>query len=192
MAELCENAVRDLDFDWGARNPVPLAPNAKTPTRAETRAAIDAELAADPSRSDRAIAKAVGCDHKTVSTRRGDVEISPPGDSNSPLPQALPQAIEAQPDSESPSPPVTDRLDDAEEFDWNDESSIVLRAQAETAIYRNPVGDLVIRQRNWPDEDSFVVIAANCEAQFIDQLTDMMGIPTLGGPPSRTTAPTRR
>jgi hypothetical protein len=180
MAELCENAVCDLDFD--ARNPVPLAPNAKTPTRAETRAAIDTELAADPSRSDRAIAKAVGCDHKTVSTRRGDVEISPPGDSNSPLPQALPQAIEAQPDSES----------DAEEFDWNDESSIVLRAQAETAIYRNPVGDLVIRQRNWPDEDSFVVITANCEAQFIDQLTDMMGIPSFGGPPPRPTAPTRR
>jgi hypothetical protein len=40
------------------------------------------------------------------------------------------------------------------DFDWvKNEDDIVLRSQPETAIYFNPHGSLVIRQRNWPDDD---------------------------------------
>ena len=48
--------------------------------------------------------------------------------------------------------------------------------QRKTAAYWNPNGDLVIRQKNWPDEDSFVIISADRVGDFIDKLTDVIGI----------------
>jgi hypothetical protein len=67
------------------------------------------------------------------------------------------------------------------EFDWNDdEAPIVLAEQAETAVYRSPTGHLVIRQKNWPDEDIVVLIAPQYVMDFVDRLTDVAGIPSLG------------
>jgi hypothetical protein len=69
------------------------------------------------------------------------------------------------------------------DFDWvKNEDDIVLRSQPETAIYFNPHGSLVIRQRNWPDDDAFVVINAESIDRFIDKLTDIIGIPSVGRP----------
>ena len=69
---------------------------------------------------------------------------------------------------------------DNREFDWNDDNSIILRRQPETAVYWNQNNDLVIRQRNWPDDDPFIVIAANNLHEIIDRLCDMAGIPGVG------------
>jgi hypothetical protein len=71
-------------------------------------------------------------------------------------------------------------VDNDHDFDWNDTNTVVLREQPETAIYYNPSGDLVIRQRRWPDDDMFVVISEHSLMAFIDRLTDMAGIPSAG------------
>jgi hypothetical protein len=52
------------------------------------------------------------------------------------------------------------------DFDWNDGDSVVLTEQRETAIYWNPNGDLVIRQKCWPDDDVWVVISKGSVDQF--------------------------
>jgi hypothetical protein len=66
------------------------------------------------------------------------------------------------------------------EFDWSDDDVVVLREQRLTAVYRNPHGDLVIRQeRSWnEDEDPFLVIAADNVQPLIDKLCDLEGIPS--------------
>ena len=73
--------------------------------------------------------------------------------------------------------------DTAEDFDWSaDGSSIILREQPATAVYFNREGSLVIRQHRWPDEDSFVYIAESSIADFLDKLTDICGVPSVGKP----------
>jgi hypothetical protein len=68
----------------------------------------------------------------------------------------------------------------ADQFDWVNDDSIILHEQPETACYFNPRGDLVIRQRGWPDEDSTVIISRGCVDEFLDKLTDVCGIPSFG------------
>jgi hypothetical protein len=68
------------------------------------------------------------------------------------------------------------------DFDWDDAEAVVLHEQPETAVYWNPNGDLVIRQRRWPDDDVFVVITEGSVDRFLDRLTDICGIPSVGGP----------
>jgi hypothetical protein len=70
----------------------------------------------------------------------------------------------------------------AEDFNWNDTESVILPEQPATACYWNPKGELVIRQKGWPDDDSFIYIAPNLVSEFIDKLTDLIGIPSVGGP----------
>jgi hypothetical protein len=91
-------------------------------------------------------------------------------------PPAPPPAAEKTPTSDVPKAAV--REDG--EFDWNTDESIVLGEQLETAIYFNERGGLVIRQRNWPDEDHYVVIAESNIGHFLDQLTDICGVPSVG------------
>ncbi len=68
------------------------------------------------------------------------------------------------------------------EFDWSDSENVVLHDQPETAVYFNPKGALVIRQRaDWNEEnDPFVYICPNNIAEFIDKLCDVVGIPSVG------------
>ena len=81
-----------------------------------------------------------------------------------------------------PSEPTDERPEPEDaEFDWQDET-VALREQRETAIYWNSYGNLVIRQRAWPDDDPFVVISANNVQDFIDRLCDMAGIGSAGRP----------
>lgn len=71
---------------------------------------------------------------------------------------------------------------DSPEFDWINSPDIVLREQPETAVYFNPNGALVIRQRaDWNEEnDPFVFICPNNIEAFIDKLCDLIGIPSAG------------
>jgi hypothetical protein len=43
----------------------------------------------------------------------------------------------------------------SDEFDWND---VVLQKQPLTAVFLNEDGAVVVRQQNWPEDDSFVLI----------------------------------
>jgi hypothetical protein len=97
--------------------------------------------------------RAPACNHATL----------PPA--SQPKPENLPQA--------TPEP--------SEDFDWSNDSSIILREQPTTAVYFNKEGSLVIRQRRWPDDDAFIYIAETCIADFLDKLTDACGIPSMGG-----------
>lgn len=58
------------------------------------------------------------------------------------------------------------------EFNWNDpeEEGIILREQRATAVYRNRFGHLIIRQKCWPDDDTFVFVAQECETDFLERL----------------------
>ena len=69
------------------------------------------------------------------------------------------------------------------EFDWLTDDSVVLQEQPQTAVYFNSTGGLVIRQRAaWDQEDdTFVLIAPQSIAEFIDKLTDVAGVPSVGG-----------
>jgi hypothetical protein len=86
-----------------------------------------------------------------------------------------------------PKPAAEDSLqreterDDAD-FDWVNDDSIILREQPSTAVYFNKEGTLVIRQRRWPDEDTFVYIAETSIGEFLDKITDVCGVPSFGGP----------
>ncbi len=73
---------------------------------------------------------------------------------------------------------------DHSEFDWSNPSDIVIHEQPATAIYFNPAGRLVIRQKAelYCEEDTFVFIAPNNIEAFIDQLTALFGNPSAGGP----------
>jgi hypothetical protein len=67
-------------------------------------------------------------------------------------------------------------------FDWLNDNSVVLREQPETAVYFNADGALVIRQRAaWnQDDDPFVFINPANLGEFIDKLTDICGVPSVG------------
>ncbi len=70
----------------------------------------------------------------------------------------------------------------ADAFDWGADDSVVVPEQQAVAVYWNVRGELVIRQeRTWDqDEDTFVVIARWNVDAFIDKLTDICGIPSVG------------
>jgi hypothetical protein len=57
-----------------------------------------------------------------------------------------------------------------------------LREQQSIAIYRNKYDALVIRQeRRWDeDEDTCIIITPENIDTFIDRLTDVAGIPSVG------------
>jgi hypothetical protein len=47
----------------------------------------------------------------------------------------------------------------SDDFDWADVADeIVVRQQAQIAVYLNSHGDIVIRQAGWPDDDVWIVV----------------------------------
>jgi hypothetical protein len=57
-----------------------------------------------------------------------------------------------------------------EDFDWNTDNSVVITEQPETAIYWNSRDQMVIRQRGWPDDDSFLYFNRAMLPDLIDLL----------------------
>jgi hypothetical protein len=64
-------------------------------------------------------------------------------------------------------------------FDWHRDDSIALERQLSIAIYLNPRDHLVIRQEREADqdEDTFIYIAPQNIAAFIDHLCRVAGVP---------------
>lgn len=71
---------------------------------------------------------------------------------------------------------------DLNDFDWLTDKSVIVPEQQAIAVYRNPKGELVIRQmRAWCDEeDRFIVIHDGNVETFLDKLCDVIGIPSAG------------
>jgi len=80
--------------------------------------------------------------------------------------------------------PPADAPEPKSDFDWVADDSIVLRQQPAIAVYISETGYLVIRQeRQWnEDADTIICIAPESIDPFIDKITDVVGIPSIGKP----------
>jgi hypothetical protein len=76
------------------------------------------------------------------------------------------------------SPPLAQAAGDEpdDDFDWDnpEENSIVLREQRATAVYRNRAGEVIIRQRSWPDDDAFIYIAPDNAVAFMEGMAEKL------------------
>lgn len=84
-------------------------------------------------------------------------------------------------------------MSSADDFDWYGDDSIACRAQPAIAVYRNPAGEIIIRQeREWCDnEDTFVRIQPENARQLAEAILRLTDDPhPLALPPPR--APTRQ
>lgn len=59
--------------------------------------------------------------------------------------------------------------DAGEDFDWGTKSVVVREVMA-IAVYENTDGDIVVRQHDWPDEDSVVIIPKRDAKAVIDAI----------------------
>lgn len=66
--------------------------------------------------------------------------------------------------------------DDITEFSWRDTESVVVRAVNAIAVYRNPDGDVVIRQEAaiFGDDDPFIVVPENALPRLIEALKEQL------------------
>jgi hypothetical protein len=63
---------------------------------------------------------------------------------------------------------------DPDDFDWATDESIVLHEQRATAVYRNTEGEVVIRQRRWPDDDAFLFVAPEQAVAFLEGMAEKL------------------
>jgi hypothetical protein len=57
---------------------------------------------------------------------------------------------------------------------------IILASQKLIEMRVDEYGGLVLRQDNWPDEDVEIYINGDYVDTFIDRLTDVLGVPSVG------------
>jgi hypothetical protein len=102
------------------------------------------------------------------------------GEESTPPPETEQHFVVRQPKTKKPP-------EESGDFDWNKDESIVVRRQTAVAIYHEPDGSLVIRQeREWNEEyDKCIVISPDNIDAFVDELTDAVGIPSVGRPYNR-------
>jgi hypothetical protein len=63
-----------------------------------------------------------------------------------------------------------------------DDVTLLCDRQDKIEISFNDDGDAVITQSSWPDEDSIILVSRDNIPQFIDRLSDALGIPSFGRP----------
>jgi hypothetical protein len=61
------------------------------------------------------------------------------------------------------------------------EKVVLCARQHEITVHFNEAGDLVLIQSAWLDDDVAIVISRANIPDFIDRLTDALGIPSIGG-----------
>jgi hypothetical protein len=148
---------------------------------------IDLELKADPTRSDREIARICGVSHHTVGRRRAEMgqvgnlggENAQPGglfaQEDCPPLQDCPSGPENCPEDSAPAEMASQSVtsDTSEPAE-----TVLLPAQGKITIGWNDDGGMILRQSDWPNEDAVIIIARDYLWTFIDRLTDAMGIPS--------------
>jgi len=159
---------------------------------------IDLELKADPTRSDREIGRICGVSHHTVGRRRAELglvgnlvgenaqpgslfaqEYCPPLQDCPPGPENCPEDSPAgKTVAENSATDETDpkRRAPISAANADDPNPHVLAGQQEIEIYLNEDGGLVLKQANWPDEDSFIIVAAPYKGIFLDKVCDVLGV----------------
>jgi hypothetical protein len=127
---------------------------------AAKRALIETELRKDAGRSDREIARIVGCDHKTVGTARERLGMASPL-GNSPgadisLASATDKAMAMIADLTKPAPPVVPEWDPFEPGS----DALIVPPQPAIAVYANDAGSISIRQPadDYAEADLIIVI----------------------------------
>jgi hypothetical protein len=63
-----------------------------------------------------------------------------------------------------------------------DGATVLCASQDRIDIAFSDEGDAIITQSRWPDEDQTILISRVNIPEFIDRLTDALGIPAFGGP----------
>jgi hypothetical protein len=61
-------------------------------------------------------------------------------------------------------------------------STLLCASQDKIEIVFDNEGNAAIIQSSWPDEDQTILISRDNIPDFIDRLTDALGIPSIGGP----------
>jgi hypothetical protein len=61
-----------------------------------------------------------------------------------------------------------------------DDATLLCAAQAQIEIGFNDRRDALLTQKSWPDDDVTIVVARENIGEFIDRLTDALGIPSIG------------
>lgn len=171
----------------------PFEPRAGSGGKPQKYCSVDCRRAADAQRDQRAPTRSAenGTDdiREPTPTERRSMLIEATKEFDAKMgttaEQAVDNAVAAGRISLAP-PPA-----DADEFSWCDDESVVLPDQQAVAVYFNPAGELVIRQKQWPGDDQFIYIGPAFQNTFIDKLTDAMGIPSFGGPQPKP-APVRK
>ena len=140
---------------------------------------VELELRSDPSRSDREIGRICGVDGKTVRAHRAKIPQLPL-DNSAPLQNSAPDSALGENCPEDCPDEVTkeQRLKRAavNAANADDPNPNLLPGQPETSIYLNESGDLVITQKNWPEEDSIIIISAPYRGIFLDKICDVVGV----------------
>jgi hypothetical protein len=86
------------------------------------------------------------------------------------------QALPVQEKDEDATMSQTGDAHKGEEFSFHDNPDlIVIRSQSAVAAYRNPDGDVVIRQESWPDDDTWIIIKPENVPALIAALADLVG-----------------
>jgi hypothetical protein len=134
-----------------SRDAIDLFPSEKTKAQL-----LREQIEANPDKPNKQIAREVGAepDHVRCERRKLEGDRGPPS---------------------SPEIPT-----EAEDFDWSDPEIATVVEQPRIAIYVNPLGQLVIRQFRWPDEDALIFISPDSLDTFLDRLMDVAGIPSVG------------
>ena len=60
--------------------------------------------------------------------------------------------------------------------------TLLCASQDKIEIVFDDEGNAAIIQSSWPDEDQTILISRDNIPDFIDRLTDALGIPSIGGP----------
>ncbi len=61
-------------------------------------------------------------------------------------------------------------------------ATLLCASQDKIEIMFDGEGNAAITQSSWPDEDQTILISRDNISDFIDRLTDALGIPTFGRP----------
>ncbi|MBR1246151.1 hypothetical protein JQ609_04305 [Bradyrhizobium sp. AUGA SZCCT0169] len=168
------------------------------------REAIETELRHDADRSDREIARIVGCDHKTVAARRREMGISPTLGNSPAIPserEFRDMLVRGAKDFDAKFPPASaeERVDrmisdgvinyasagsggsgEKDAAPEDEGVTVLCPRQLEITVHFNEDADAVLRQANWPDDDDTIIIRRDNVPDFIDRLTDALGIPSIG------------
>jgi hypothetical protein len=66
------------------------------------------------------------------------------------------------------------------EFTWADGEDVVIRERRAIAAYFNQFGELVIRQKCWPEDDPIIYVPHDDILNFLEKLSDICGIQSVG------------